>query len=204
LSSKLTGRVGVFGGSFDPIHDAHLEVGRVALEQFGLEKVLFVPNGLPADGTEAVGRRREHRYQMAVAAVAGRSGFVVSRIEIDRDGVSYTIDTIRALQQDYGQGICFIIGADSLVRIDQWKEPEAIIASVPFAVAPRAGISFAAFEQGLFEEASIWPLEMPEVDLSSTALRERVGRGESIAESVPAAVMAYIEEQGLYRDAALA
>ncbi len=138
---------------------------------------------------------------MAAAAITGEERFEVSRVEVDRIGISYTIDTIRALQEDYRQGICFIVGADRLVQFDQWKEPEAIIASVPIVVAPRAGVLLSAFEQGLFEKASIWPLDMPEVDLSSTTLRDKVRRGEPIADSVPAAVAAYIEERGLYRGA---
>ena len=201
---SLKGRIGVFGGTFDPIHNAHLQVGRAALKQLGLEKILVVPNGRPADADGEAGGRREHRFQMAAAAVAGEDRFEVSRVEVDREGISYTIDTIRALQQDYRQGICFIVGADCLMRIDRWKEPEAIIASVPLVVAPRAGVPINAFGHGLFEKASISLLDMPEVDLSSTALREKVKRGESIAECVPAAVAAYIEEKGLYRDAARA
>lgn len=197
----MKGRVGVFGGTFDPIHNAHLAVGRRALSQFGLERVLLVPNGIPPVGSESRGAASRYRLRMTELAVVGEAGLEVSRMEVDRPGISYTIDTIRALQEHYRQGICFIVGADCLVTIDHWKEPETIIARVPFVVAPRSGISSSAFEQGLFEKASIWLLDMPEVDLSSTALRDRVRRGESIDDSVPEAVAAYIEQHGLYRDA---
>jgi nicotinate-nucleotide adenylyltransferase len=196
----LRGRVGILGGTFDPIHDAHLAVGRAALAQLGLRGVLFVPNGTPPDGDEGASGRREDRVRMVELAVEGEKGFDVSRVEVDRDGISYTIDTLRALRDHYGQAMCFILGADRLVRIDRWKEPEAIVASVPLVVAPRSGIPSSAYRQGLLENASIWPLRMREVDLSSTALREKAKRGESIAGFVPAAVAAYIEERGLYRD----
>jgi nicotinate-nucleotide adenylyltransferase len=197
----LRGKVGLFGGTFNPIHNGHILIARAAASQFGLSHVVFVPNGIPPDRGKEVRPGKEDRFQMVAGAVAAEDGLDVSRVEVDRKGPSYTIDTIRALKQDYPEGICFIVGADRLAQIDRWKEPEAIIASVPFIVAPRAGVSLSVFEQGLFDEASIWPLDMPEVDISSTALRDRVRRGEPIGDSVPASVETYIAEHRLYRGA---
>lgn len=197
----MRGNVGLFGGTFNPIHNGHILIARTAVSQFGLSHVVFVPNGIPPDRQKEVRPDKEVRFQMVAEAVAAEDGLDVSRVEVDRKGPSYTIDTIRALKEDYPEGICFIVGADRLAQIDRWKEPEAIIASVPFIVAPRAGASLSVFKQGLFDEASIWPLDMPEVDISSTALRDRVRRGEPIGDSVPASVEKYIAKHGLYRDA---
>jgi nicotinate-nucleotide adenylyltransferase len=197
----LRGKVGVFGGTFNPIHNGHILIARTAVSQFELSRVVFVPNGIPPDRQKEARPGKEDRFQMVAAAVAGEDGLDVSRIEVDREGPSYTIDTIRALKEDYREGVCFIIGADRLAQIDRWKEPEAILASVPFIVAPRAGVSLSAFDRGVFAEASVWPLEMSEVHLSSTVLRARVRRGEPIRDSVPASVEAYIVEHGLYRGA---
>lgn len=198
---NLEGRVGVFGGAFDPIHHAHLAVARTALRQLSLLKILFVPNGTPPDGDGHAAARSRHRVRMVELAIRGEKGFELSRVEVDREGISYTIDTLRALQDDYAQGMCFILGADRLVGIDRWKEPESIISSVPIVVAPRTGVPASVFGKGILGRASIRLLEMPEVDLSSTALRERVRQGQSIDTFVPAAVAGYIKEHGLYRDA---
>jgi len=196
----LAGRVGLFGGTFNPIHNAHLLVAETAWSQFALSEVVFIPNGIPPHKQELLGVDKEDRFEMVRRAIAGRREFSVSRIEIDREGPSYTIDTIRALADDYPQGVCFIIGADRLLEIETWKEPEALLRSVPFLLAPRAGISLSAFKAPPFDAASIHPLEMDEVDLSSTHLREMVRRGKAIDEWVPAAVAKYVDEQGLYRE----
>lgn len=197
---KLEGSVGLFGGTFNPVHNAHLLVAETAWAQYALSEVVFIPNGIPPHKQELMGIDKENRYEMVRRSVAGRTHFSVSRIEIDREGPSYTIDTIRALADDCPQGVCFIIGADRLLEIETWKEPEALLRSVPFLLAPRAGIALSAFRAPPFDAASIHPLEMEEVDLSSTHLREMVRRGEPIAEWVPAAVAKYVEEQGLYRE----
>ena len=201
MSSSLKGRVGVLGGTFNPVHNGHLLIAEAALRQYELSAILFVPNGVTPDRQKVEIPDKEDRFRMVEAAVAGDPRLAVSRIEVDREGPSYTIDTIRALKEDYRQGIGFIVGADCLAEIDRWKEPEAIVASVPLIVAPRAGIPSSAFEGKLFDGASIWPLEMTEVSVSSTDLRDSVRRGESIADSVPPLVAEYIGEHGLYRDA---
>ena len=138
---------------------------------------------------------------MVEAAIRGEPRFEVSRIEVDREGPSYTIDTIRALKDDYREGICLIVGADCLMEIDTWREPEAILASVPLIVAPRTGVVLSEFEREPLRSASIFLLDMPEVDVSSTVLRERVDRGEPIGDLVPERVAEYIERNGLYSDA---
>jgi nicotinate-nucleotide adenylyltransferase len=196
----LRGRVGLFGGTFNPLHNAHLDVARAAMAQYHLERILFIPNGIPPHMKGMHGVGKEARFEMVRRAVNPLPGFGVSRIEVDRDGPSYTIDTIRALQDDYPQGICFIVGADRLLKLDTWKEPHELLRSVPFIIAPRSGVRMDVFAVAPFREALIVPLEMNDVDLSSSRLRECVRRGESIRAWVPEQVAEYIEEHGLYQE----
>ena len=197
---SLTGRVGLFGGTFNPLHNAHIEVARKTVACCGLSRVLFIPNGIPPHKGPLMGISGEDRYRMVCAAIARYDDLDVSRIEIDREGPSYTIDTIRAMKDDYPQGICFIVGADRLLDITTWREPEALLRSVPFVIAPREGVSVDAFSDALFDRAEMHLLDMEEVDLSSSWVRERVMRGEPISEWVPPEVEAYITENGLYRN----
>jgi len=204
LRLNLKGRVGLFGGTFNPLHNAHLEVARTALNQYELSGIVFVPNGIPPHKGPVLSGDKEVRYEMVRLAVESIPKFDVSRIEVDRDGPSYTIDTIRALKEDYPQGICFIVGADRLLKLDTWREPHELLRSVPFVIAPRSGVSLDVFDVSPFREAVIVPLEMEDVDLSSSALRERIYSGESIREWVPRQVADYIEEHKLYRKRELA
>jgi len=139
------------------------------------------------------------RYEMVRRALAGQRGFAVSRIEIDRDGPSYTIDTLRQMGAQRKEGLCFIVGADRLLDITTWKEPEALLTCVPFVLAPRHGRSLEAFAAAPFDRAEIHFLDMEEVDLSSTWLRQRIAQGASYKDAVPPAVAAYIEAHRLYR-----
>jgi nicotinate-nucleotide adenylyltransferase len=194
----LRGRVGVLGGAFDPPHNAHVAVARRALRQFELSRVVFVPNGIPPRKAVSNGVTSEDRYRMVSLAIAGFRRFSVSRTEIDRDGPSYTIDTIRAMKEDCPEGVCFILGADQLFEIETWREPKALLDSVSFIVAPRAGVALSFLGRPPFDAASIHVLDMDEVDLSSTLVRDRAARGESIEAWVPRSVARYIEEHGLY------
>ena len=198
MNSK--GRVGLFGGTFNPLHEAHLLVAHRAIEQFDLSEVVFIPSGIPPHKEVAEGVSKEDRYAMVKQGIAAYTDFPVSRIEIDRLAPSYTIDTIRALKPEYPAGLCFIVGADLLVQIDTWKEPQALLASVPFLIAPRDGISKETFRAPPFDRARIHFLEMEEVDLSSTWVRNRVKQGETVMDCVPRSVATYIEEHGLYLD----
>jgi nicotinate-nucleotide adenylyltransferase len=191
--------VGLFGGTFNPLHNAHLKVARIALEQYELSGIVFVPNGIPPHKEKILDGDKEARYEMVRLAVEAIPEFNVSRIEVDREGPSYTIDTIRALKDDYPQGLCFIVGADRLLKLDTWKEPHELLRSVPFVIAPRSGVSLDVFDVSPFCEAVIVPLQMEDVDLSSSELRERIQRGESIRDWVPRQVAEYIEEHKYYR-----
>lgn len=199
MNSNLRGRVGLFGGTFSPLHNAHLKVALTAMEQCGLSEIVFIPNGIPPHKQVESGVRKEDRLHMVQLAVRDLPNCSVSRIEIDRDGPSYTIDTIRALKDDYPQGICFIVGADRLLELSTWREPEALLRSVPFVIAPRSGVCLDAFDVTPYENAQIVPLEMEEVDLSSSAMRERIHQGLPIDVEVPAAVVEYIRKHGLYQ-----
>lgn len=197
---SLKGRVGVFGGTFNPLHNAHIQVALTAMRACELSEILFVPNGIPPHKRKLEGVGKEDRFRMVELAIAPHKNVRASRIEIDRDGPSYTIDTIKALKDDYAQGICFIVGADRLLELDTWKEPDALLRSVPFVLAPRAGVSLESFDSPPFDCATIYPLDMSEVDLSSSWLREKIHRGEAIEEWVPSAVAEYVRERGLYRN----
>jgi nicotinate-nucleotide adenylyltransferase len=196
----LSRRVGLFGGTFNPPHEAHLLVAQVAYEQYELSRVVFIPSGIPPHKEIVDNVSKEDRYTMVRKAISSFPNFSVSRIEIDRDGPSYTIDTIMALQGKYQQGMCFIVGADLLLEIETWKEPQKLLASIPFLIAPRAGIPRERFSVPPFNTADISFLEMEEVDLSSTSIREQIMHGGQIPGCMPEAVASYIEQHGLYQN----
>jgi nicotinate-nucleotide adenylyltransferase len=194
----LRRRVGLFGGTFDPPHRAHLLVAQEALRQCELSRVVLIPNGVPPQEGK-LSETKEDRFRMVQLLVRGRRGLTASRIEIDRKGPSYTIDTIRAMKDDCPQGLCFILGADQFLGIDTWREYRALLRSVPFVVAPRAGIPLSSFSGAPYDEATIRVLDMDSVDLSSSFVRERVASSEAIESWVPRGVAAYVRSRGLYR-----
>ena len=198
-SLNLENSVGLFGGTFNPLHDAHILVAEKALEQYALREVVFIPSGVPPHKEVEGGVSKEDRYEMVKRVTARSAAFSVSRIEIDHKGPSYTIDTIRALRSCYPTRLCFILGADLLVQIETWKESGTLLDSIPFIVAPRHGIDRTLFSASPFDSAEIHFLEMKEVDLSSKWIRERIERGDGIEDWVPAEVAEYINTQRLYR-----
>lgn len=200
---NLGNRVGLFGGTFNPLHNAHLLVAERALQQYALSEVVFIPSGIPPHKQVEDGIDKEDRYEMVGQAIASNDRFSVSRIEIDREGPSYTIDTIRSLKRVYLQGVCFIVGADLLLQIETWKEPQELLASVPFIIAPRDGVCKEAFLRPTFDRAELHFLAMKEVDLSSSWVRERVKDGEAIQDWVPPVIAEYIEQHGFYQGSQL-
>jgi len=201
---SFTTRIGLFGGTFNPLHNAHLLVAQQALRELSLSRIVFIPSGIPPHKKVEFGISKEMRYEMVREAIACYPKFSLSRIEIDRAGPAYTVDTIRAMKKICPEGLCFIVGADLLAQIDTWKEPEALLRTVPFVVAPRDDIRREVFSRPPFHRAEIHFLEMQEIDLSSTWIRERVLHGESITECVPPIVASYIKERALYRNKELA
>lgn len=187
--------VGLFGGSFDPIHHGHLIVGRAVAETLGLDELRFMPAG------EQPFKRGRHvasageRAAMVGLAVAGEAGLAVERCEVDRPGPSYTVDTLRSLRsREPGQEFTLVVGADATRELDQWREAEALPALARIVAVARPGASRP--DSALVERV----VEVPAVDLSATEIRRRVAEGRSIRYLVPDAVAEFIATHGLYRD----
>jgi len=195
-------RLGVMGGTFDPLHWAHLVVAEEARIRFELEKVLFIPAGQPSHKTNYRVSDPEHRYAMVLLGTAANPAFEVSRIEIERPGPSYSVDTIRRLKELYGPDaeIRFILGADEALDIPNWHEAESLPGLVRFIAAPRPGFDLAELKTRLPARfySAIEFLPMAPMGISGTEIRARVASGRSIRYLVPASVEAYIRKHGLY------
>ncbi|MBN1826360.1 MAG: nicotinate-nucleotide adenylyltransferase [Candidatus Eisenbacteria bacterium] len=193
----MTGRTVIFGGTFDPIHIAHLALAEGAADELGAERVLFVPAGTPPHKGGARLSAAKQRLRMVELAVLGNDRFAVSRVEIDREGRSYAVDTIRQIaREENGGRPLYLIGADSLADLGSWREPDAILEEAEVVVAPRPG--FDPERAPGDRRGRVRVLATPRLDLSATAIREKVRRGESIRYLVPDAVRDYIERHGLY------
>jgi nicotinate-nucleotide adenylyltransferase len=194
-------RVGVMGGTFDPIHHGHLLTAEEAAVQFGLDQVVFVPTGEPWMKQVREVSPAEHRYLMTVIATASNPRFSVSRIEIDREGPTYTVDTLRTLQGLHPDAeLFFVTGADAMLEIFDWRDPEEVLSLAHFIAATRPGYDLAHFE----EEAptahpNVSVMNIPALAISSTDIRDRVREGRPIRYLVPEGVKSYIEKAGLYR-----
>ena len=195
--SDSTRRVGLFGGTFDPVHTAHVELARAALNAFDLDQVRWIPTGQPWQKgwtiTDAV-----HREAMVRLAIAGEPRFVLDRIEIEREGPSYTLDTVRVLvAAEPRTEWVLIIGQDQYAGLHTWRDWRELLGLVTLAVANRPGpvrVPDAAVMR--FTHRAV---PLPMLDISSTAIRDRVAAGDDISELVPAAVARYIEFHGLYK-----
>ncbi len=194
-------RLGVMGGTFDPIHYGHLVTAEEALVQFALESVVFVPTGRPWMKLDRVVSPAEDRYLMTVIATASNPRFHVSRVEIDRDGPTYTVDTLRTLAEHHPDAeLYFITGADALLEILDWKDPGEVLSIAHFIAATRPGYDLARFESmELARRTSVSRMSIPALAISSTDIRERVLDGRPIRYLVPEGVKSYIEKADLYR-----
>ncbi|HSV74545.1 MAG TPA: nicotinate-nucleotide adenylyltransferase [Chthonomonadales bacterium] len=195
-------RLGILGGTFDPIHHVHLFLADDARRQHALDEVLFIPNGLPSHKLPRAFASAEHRCRMVELAVAGNPAFRVSRIEVDRDGPSYSIDTLRALHAERPDAeFFFITGADAVAELGTWHVATEVARLATFLAAPREDAPLEGLASRLDPALGVrvLPLDTPRIDLSSTLLRERVRQGLSIRYLTPDAVAAYIEAHGLYR-----
>lgn len=198
-------RLGVMGGTFDPIHNGHLVTAEEALWQFGLDEVVFVPTGRPwmKEGTDV--SPAEDRYLMTVIATSSNPAFRVSRIEIDREGATYTVETLNALRAQYGEEtkLFFITGADAILEIFDWKAPEELLDVAHFIAATRPGYDLGRLGRFDAEQPQRHPnvsvMDIPALAISSTDIRNRVRKGQPIRYLVPEGVKAYIDKAGLYR-----
>ncbi len=194
-------RLGVMGGTFDPIHYGHLVTAEEAQVQFSLDEVIFVPTGQPwmKEGRDV--SPAEDRYLMTVIATASNPRFRVSRVEIDRDGPTYTVDTLLALSAENPDAeLYFITGADAILEIFEWKDPEEVLSHAHFIAATRPGYDLARFDAtATTRHPNVSVMNIPALAISSTDVRERVGAGRPIRYLVPEGVKSYIEKAGLYR-----
>lgn len=203
----VAGSIGVFGGTFDPIHLAHLAVAQEAAEVLGLERVLFIPAGQPPHKLDREITPAADRLAMVELAIAGNPRFAVDRLELEREGPSYTVDTLEALRTRSSTGdatapLTLILSSEAYLELPGWRDPARILALARLAVAPRDGYPSA-------DTASLQPpipgsdgrvtfLDGPRMRLSASELRQRAASGRSVRYLVPDAVAAYIDDHGLY------
>jgi nicotinate-nucleotide adenylyltransferase len=188
-------RIGVMGGTFDPIHHGHLVAASEVAQSFGLDEVIFVPTGEPWQKSDV--SPGEHRYLMTVIATASNPSFTVSRVDIDRDGPTYTIDTLRDLKSDRPDAeLFFITGADALAQILSWRDHDELWDLAHFVAVSRPGHVLST--DGLPTD-DVSQLEIPALAISSTDCRDRVQRGHPVWYLVPDGVVQYIAKHHLYR-----
>ena len=196
MVSERAPRIGVMGGTFDPIHHGHLVAASEVAQSFDLDEVVFVPTGLPWQKDKVT--ESEHRYLMTVIATASNPRFTVSRVDIDRDGPTYTIDTLRELKQARPDAeLFFITGADAIAQILSWRDHGELWDLAHFVAVSRQGHVLST--EGL-PTANVSQLEIPALAISSTDCRARVRAGNPVWYLVPDGVVQYIAKYRLYRD----
>lgn len=196
-------RLGVMGGTFDPIHHGHLFVAEEARAHFDLEQVLFVPNSTPPHKDNRNVSASHHRFAMTEIAVAANHHFACSTLERDRAGASYTVDTLLALRELHPETeLFYITGVDAVAEILTWKRHEEVIQLAQFIAAARSGYDPAVLAQELpaSYQQRIEILHSPALEISSTDLRRRVAENRPIRYLVPEDVVEYIERNQLYRE----
>lgn len=205
----VAGSLGILGGTFDPIHLGHLAIGEEVRERLGLERVLFVPAGVPPHRLDPPGASAEDRLAMVRLAIADNAAFAVSRIELDRDGPSFSVDTVAAIagerRASRARGELWFIASDEAFRaLPTWHEADRLLSLARFAVVPRASADrldrgwVARTLPGMEDRVAF--LEGPLLPISGTAIRARVAAGRSLRYLVPDAVARYIREHRLYHD----
>jgi nicotinate-nucleotide adenylyltransferase len=204
--------IGVLGGTFNPPHLGHLAVARRAREEFGAERVLLMPSHTSPHKPVAEDPGPEHRLRMCALLVGGAAGLSACPLEIERGGVSYTVDTLNAIHASHPDAeLTFIVGADTASTLAGWRDPAKLLELANLAVAARRGsareevletVGRLGDDEGRPATARVRFLGMPKIAISSSETRRRAARGESIEALVGPAVAKYIAEHGLYRPAA--
>jgi len=225
--SALPMRLGLFGGSFNPIHNGHLTIARQAREILTLDRILFIPTGDPPHKQHGALAPARHRYEMVRLAIGADPTFAISDIEIARQGKSYSIDTVRALRQQHGPStaLFFLIGLDAFIDLPSWREPEALLAACSFVVISRPGQTYrtlaslpilpkidtdrlASLDNGLVGRLDlplpsgreVICLPLPPCPISASDIRSRIRRGAALANLLPPPVESYILRHQLYQE----
>ncbi|HNU79419.1 MAG TPA: nicotinate-nucleotide adenylyltransferase [Bacillota bacterium] len=200
-------RIGIMGGTFDPIHYGRLAAAEAARVEFGLCKVIFMPAGNPPHKQSQKISDAEHRYRMTALATSSNSGFEVSRLEVDKAGITYTFDTMKELRNIYGEApaIYFITGADAVLELLTWYKLGELLTLCKFIAVTRPGFDICKLEQKIAEitskyDGEIICLEVPLLEISSTDIRERIRSGKPVKYLLPEEVEAYIHKNGLYKE----
>jgi nicotinate-nucleotide adenylyltransferase len=203
-SKEKVNLLGVMGGTFDPIHYGHLVAAEMARVEFNLSKVLFIPSGIPPHKNRQDISAADLRYKMVELAIEDNPAFDLSALEIEREGPSYTVDTLRILRRTWPEHeLYFITGADALLEIFSWRNAEEILTMIQFIGAARPGFDVSDFllkvqEEHLEIQGKIHYLEVPALAISSTDIRSRVRHGQSFRYLLPEPVRLFIQEHGLY------
>lgn len=198
-------KIGIMGGTFDPIHMAHLLLAENARVQFHLEQILFMPSATPPHKDHRLVSPMEHRKAMVQIAIESNPNFVYSDLELRRAGITYTSDTLEALHEEYPDTeFYFIMGADSLFAVDAWHQPEKIFQRAAILAGNRSEVPLENIYRQIeyLEErfdGKIGLIEMPDIAISSSEIRKRCANGASVRYYVPEAVHQYLENHQLYR-----
>ena len=198
-------KLGILGGTFDPVHNGHLQIARAAYDALNLSQVLFVPAGDPPHKQGRPITEAKHRLRMLELALSCRPQFAVSTVDLDRPGPHYTVDTVALLRSSYelsNIGCYFIIGSDSLVELPTWHNPAGLLSLCKLAVIYRPGYlpDLAQLQQQLpdLPDRVVW-VEMPAIPISATQIRTQLACGKTSLSAIPAPVQKYIQAHSLYR-----
>ena len=201
----MNNRIGIMGGTFDPIHYGHLVIANEVLFKFDLQKIIFVPTGNPPHKRSAALADAYHRYMMVQFATMTNPSFDVSNIEVEKDGISYTVDTIRELKNNYiDTKLYFITGTDAVLDLPNWKDPEEILNLCTFISVNRPGYVTDTLDDKLDRlmekyKGEILSIRAPQLKISSTDIRNRIQEGRPTKYLLPENVEQYIFKNGLYR-----
>lgn len=199
-------KIGILGGTFNPPHLGHISLAKKALHEFGLDLIIFIPTGTPPHKTKEYIAPKNHRYNMTRLAARGNHKFKISKIEVNKKGYSYAVDTFKKLIKNYGKNaeLFYIVGMDSINTIFDWKKPLELFKFCKFIIAGRPGQAFKTFKRIMKfppisqnkDKITIMPLN---INISSTEIREKIKEGKDISKLMPPKVSEYIRKYNLYK-----